>query len=48
MPLFGIDWPSDCTPLAEKAQELAEAVYDECANRLNQPDEVTQPGAIFP
>jgi hypothetical protein len=28
---FGIDWASDCTPLADKVQEWAKAVYDKCA-----------------
>jgi hypothetical protein len=29
---FGIDWESDCTPLADKVQEWAKAVYDKCTN----------------
>jgi len=29
---FEIDWASDCTPLAAKVQEWANAVYEKCAN----------------
>ena len=29
---FEIDWASDCTPLADKVQEWANAVYEKCAN----------------
>jgi hypothetical protein len=29
---FGVDWASDCTPLADKVQEWAKAVYEKCAN----------------
>jgi hypothetical protein len=29
---FEIDWASDCTPLADKVQEWANAVYQKCAN----------------
>jgi hypothetical protein len=30
---FGIDWASDCTPLANKVQEWAKAVYDKCSEK---------------
>jgi hypothetical protein len=29
---FGIDWASDCTPLADKMQDWAKSVYHKCAN----------------
>lgn len=29
---FDVDWTSDCTPLADKVQEGAKAVYEKCAN----------------
>jgi hypothetical protein len=29
---FEVDWSSDCTPLADKVQEWAKAVYAKCAN----------------
>jgi hypothetical protein len=29
---FAVDWTSDCTPLADKVQEWAKAVYEKCAN----------------